>query len=175
MSRSRGFKYLTECVNPEYHNDWGGPTTVKDAIDYCVYTIEQRAWQKISHYGSVNLLLSCRCKINVVIYNYIHASLAQKFTGTNITLLIGDEKRCNRDMVVRFVPMTIKKEKNTVPVAWCDDLSNWTWKNVIDYGSLSTSSTSSTADVWPPLEYKIQVQHEAIRNFLKSKTKVEHM
>ena len=158
MSRCRGLKSLDECVNPEYHRAWGCCVTVKNAIDYAISLIEDKAFKRYSHRGRVNVFLpDFNGKPKVL--EHIFFSLSGKFRGYNIKLQIGDEKYNKWDIVVRFTPFTLEKTKYTIPVGWDDDLPQWTWQDVCRYSGYSTSSS----EIWPPEEYKMKAQLEAER------------
>ena len=164
MSRCRKFKHLDECVNHEYHGEWGRPVTVKDAIMYSIYCIEDRALRRISNCGELNVLLpNFIAKTQIV--KYIFNTFTYKFQGTHVNLLIGDTKFGKNDIVVNFVPLTEHRPKFGIPVSWNDDLPQWTWKDVIAHGEYFSSSSTS---IWPPLEYKLKAQRELVEQLKSS-------
>ncbi len=169
MSRCRGFKSLDECVNPEYHNEWGHCVTVKDCIDCAIFHIVDKAMRRWGKHGYLTVLLpdfNGKSKI----LEHIFFSLTRQFQGYNIELAIGDEKYRKQDIIVQFVPMSLKKPKYAIPVSWNDDLPTFTWQNVIDFGGYSSSSK----DVWPPEEYKMKARIEAQREALRNLDKQRH-
>lgn len=159
MSRSRGFKSLDECVNPEYHRAWGCCVTVKEAIDHAIRFIEDKALRRCSRQGRVNVFLpDFNGKPNVL--EHIFFSLSDKFASYDIKLHIGDEKYNAWDIVVQFTPFTLEKTKSAIPVGWNDDLPQWTWQDVCQYRGYSTSSLQ----IWPPKEYKMKARLEVGRS-----------
>ena len=158
MSRRRGFKSLDECVNPEYHWAWGCPVTVKEAIDNAIDDIADRAFRRYSRIGYMNVLLP-DFEGKPRILEYIFFSLSAKFHGHDIRLQIGDLAYYEWDIVVQFTPFALEKPKNAIPVGWDDELAQWTWKDVCQYGGYATSSTCQ----WPPEEYKMKARMEAER------------
>ena len=167
MSRKRGFKHLTECVNPEYHDAWGTFVTVKDVIDHCIWVIEDRAFRRLAKYGYLSVLLPDMTG-KPKILSYIYNSLRAKFFGHDITLELGDEKYRRQDIVIKCVPMSLEKPRNAIPVGWDDNLPKWTWQDVIDFAGYPTGSK----DIWPPLEYKLRAQREKVQDLEKQRQEI---
>ena len=162
MSRCRGFKSLNECINPEYHRAWGHGVTVKDCIDNAIFHIVCKAMRRYGKHGYLTVFLP-DFNGKPKILEHIFFSLKKEFHGYDIELAIGDEKYRRQDIVVQFVPLTPEKPKYAIPVGWNDNLDQWTWKNVCEYGGYPTSSTQ----IWPPEEYKMKARIEAQRQALK--------
>lgn len=161
MSRSRPFKSLNECTNPEYLNHWNYPVTVKDAIDFSIDNIVDVAYRKLNRGYGVRVLLpdytGCRS-----IMEHIFVTLTTKFSDRRyIELAIGDEKVYSGDIVIDFVAMATHPTKRTIPIRWEDDLKDWTWCDVVAHGG-GLYPRSST-DVWPPAEYKMRADREKMR------------
>ena len=161
MSRCRGFKSLDECVNPIYYNTWGCSVTVKQCIANCFYTLEQKAYRRISQHGYVNLILPDFTTSRVTL-EYIHQLCTQLVaTEKNIQIIIDTEKWNKHDIVVNFVPFCLQRRANCIPVSWQDNEKDYSWQQVIDNPQYYSSS-STDVNVWPPLEYQIKAHQEKI-------------
>jgi len=162
MSRCRGFKSLDECVNPIYYTTWGCSVTVKQCIANCFYIIEQKAYRRISHHGYVNLILPNFTTTSRETLEYIHHLCTQLvLTEKSIEIIIGTEKRNKHDIVVNFVPFSLQRGANCIPVSWQDNEKDYSWQQVIDNPQYYSSS-STDVNVWPPLEYQIKAHQEKI-------------
>lgn len=158
MSRNRGFTSLDECVNPIYYKAWGSIVTVQKVIKSSFDVIEQKLYRRIATYGYVNLIIP-NLKANMEILKYIY-SLCMQLVSPHIKIMVGNEKWNKQDIVLDFVPFTLKKtSKYSIPIGWNDNEEDYTWQDVIENGQYYSSSST---DIWPPLEYRIKATQEKI-------------
>jgi hypothetical protein len=152
MSRNRGFTSLNECINPIYFDVWGHFVTVKECIRHCFFIIKQKAYRRISQHGHVNLILHDFTTTSRETVGYIHQLCMELVTAEkDIEIIIGTEKWNKNDIVVKFVPFSLQRGKYCIPVGWQDNEKDYSWQQVIDNPQYYSSSST---DVWPPLEYQ---------------------
>ena len=152
LRRNRPFQSLNECVNPEYMRG-GTNVTVKDSIDFCIYDIYREALRRRNKgYEIVIFLPNYIGKRSIM--QHIFIGLSEKVGPIGIKLEIGEE--CDYPhLQVDFVSMSRVHPKCSIPVSWNDDLTDWTWKDVVNHGEYYSSSSS---EVWPPPHYQMRAQ-----------------
>ena len=108
FTRNRNVK-LDEATNPCYFRDWG-QTSVKDTINNSIYRIEETVHRRLAKYGELRIFVT-KFEGDYSVYEYIQEQLLLKFSRTDIQLICGSEKYASRDVLIRFVPFTIKDPK----------------------------------------------------------------
>lgn len=165
MSRNRQLQSLYECVNPEYLRAWGGGVTVKDAIDYSIECIVAKAIRRRNTGYEVRMWLPNYTGKRRLM-EHIFTKLSERLQKTSIRLDIGDEPHGPKDIMIDFVAFTTPRPKYSIPTSWNDDLKDFTWSDVIAHGHLYSSSSS---DVWPPVDFKMRAQREKMQKILDAR------
>ena len=179
MSRSRGFTSLNECINPIYFDVWGHFVTVKECIRHCFFLIKQKAYRRISRHGHVKLILHNFTTTSRETVGYIHQLCTELVAvEKDIEIIIGTEKWNKHDIVVKFVPFSLQRGGNCIPVCWHDDEKNYSWQQVFDNPQhypqyFSSSSSSSSNDVWPPVEYQKVAHLEKINQIQQNINQIQ--
>ncbi len=166
FTRHRNVK-LDEAINPCYVPEWG-QASVKDAINTAIFFIEEIVHMRLAKCGEIRMIVP-QFEGDRSVYEYIQEQLLLKFSRPDIQLICASEKFVSRDVLIRFVPFTIKRPKYAIPFCWKDNEKDWTWKDVISDGR---HYSSSSTDIWPPVEWRMHAQRELVQK-LESQKQVQ--
>jgi hypothetical protein len=166
FTRHRNVK-LDEAINPCYVPEWG-QASAKDAINTAIFFIEEIVHRRLAKYGEIRMIVP-QFEGDYSVYEYIQEQLLLKFSRPDIQVICGSEKFSSKDVLIRFVPFTIKRPKYAIPYCWKDNEKDWTWEDVINNGQYYSSSST---DIGPPFEWRMRAQRELVKK-LESQEQVQ--
>jgi len=151
-------------LNPVYFEEWGRVVSVKDCIKSCFGNIERKACRRIDQRGSATIVLPPLVTTPTVV-EYISTLFLELYNQERYIEVCFDTEKSNKcDILVEWVPISLSRPDDAIPVGWADDEEEYTWQDVVTNGHHYPSSSTA---VWPPLEYQLKAQQEKIKNLQK--------